>query len=187
MQFLVGLNEDYKIIRGSILMMKPLPNIDQVYSLIQQEEKQRSLSAVSQLSHGATAFHFNSPGQEIIPANQMALATQHKTYNPTQRPVQSRSHHTNYGPNNNFKGLPRRGIQDKRQLFCDYCRMSGYTVQRCYKLHGYPPGHKLYRGRKMAALAQSSDASTNISGHTYEAPNLHTDQTTTPAVQTLTS
>jgi len=44
-QFLVGLNDDYKVIRGSILMMKPLPNIDQVYSLIQQEEKQRSLSA----------------------------------------------------------------------------------------------------------------------------------------------
>ena len=35
MQFLVGLNEDYKIIRGSILMTKPLPTIDQVYALIQ--------------------------------------------------------------------------------------------------------------------------------------------------------
>jgi len=38
MQFLVGLSEDYKVIRGSILMTKPLPNIDQVYSLTQQED-----------------------------------------------------------------------------------------------------------------------------------------------------
>ena len=52
MQFLVGLNEDYKIIRGSILMMKPLPNIDQVYSLILQKEKQRFLGAASQLNFG---------------------------------------------------------------------------------------------------------------------------------------
>jgi len=28
LQFLVGLNDDYKIARGSILMMKPLPDID---------------------------------------------------------------------------------------------------------------------------------------------------------------
>ena len=39
-QFLVGLNDDDKIARGGILMMKPLPNIDQVYNIILQEEKQ---------------------------------------------------------------------------------------------------------------------------------------------------
>ena len=42
-QFLVGLNEDYKIARGSILMTKPLPDIHQAYNLILQEEKQRYL------------------------------------------------------------------------------------------------------------------------------------------------
>jgi len=34
MQFLVGLNDEYKVIRGSILLMKPLPSIDQVYRLV---------------------------------------------------------------------------------------------------------------------------------------------------------
>ena len=33
-QFLVGLNDDHKVIRGSILMTKPLPTRDQVYQLI---------------------------------------------------------------------------------------------------------------------------------------------------------
>jgi len=37
---LVGLHEEYKVTRGNILMMKPLPNIDKVYSMILQEEKQ---------------------------------------------------------------------------------------------------------------------------------------------------
>nr|XP_009795711.1 PREDICTED: uncharacterized protein LOC104242367 [Nicotiana sylvestris]XP_016456405.1 PREDICTED: uncharacterized protein LOC107780388 [Nicotiana tabacum] len=38
-QFLMGLNETYTVIRGSILMMNPLPNLDQVFSLLIQDEK----------------------------------------------------------------------------------------------------------------------------------------------------
>ena len=47
MQFLVGLTEDYKISRGSILMMKPLQNLNQVYGLIKHEEKLRALNVMS--------------------------------------------------------------------------------------------------------------------------------------------
>ncbi|XP_008229790.1 PREDICTED: uncharacterized protein LOC103329135 [Prunus mume] len=43
MQFLMGLNEPYKAIRGQILLMNPLPDVRQAYSSIVQEEKQRSL------------------------------------------------------------------------------------------------------------------------------------------------
>jgi len=39
-------------------MMKPLLDIDQAYNLILQEEKQRSLSVMSQINSGA--FVFNS-------------------------------------------------------------------------------------------------------------------------------
>jgi len=31
--------------------------------------------------------------------------------------------------------------------------MSGHTVQRCYKIHSYPPGHRLYRSKRLAAAA----------------------------------
>ena len=41
--------------------------------------------------------------------------------------------------------------QDIRQYYCDHCKMAGHSTQRCYKIHGYPPGHKLYRGRRVAA------------------------------------
>lgn len=43
-QFLMGLNEQYTAIRGQILLMKPLPSISQCYSLLLQEENQRSMS-----------------------------------------------------------------------------------------------------------------------------------------------
>ena len=77
MQFLVGLNDDNKVIRGSILMMKPLPNIDQVYQLIIQEEKQRSLSAMTQINSSAAAFNVNN---SMISQDCSAMAAQHKVY-----------------------------------------------------------------------------------------------------------
>ena len=40
-QFLMGLNDVYTNIRGQILMMKPLPDLSQAYSLLLQEESQR--------------------------------------------------------------------------------------------------------------------------------------------------
>ncbi|XP_015078809.1 uncharacterized protein LOC107022728 [Solanum pennellii] len=48
-QFLMGLNEAYTIIRGSILMMKPLPSMGQAFALLIQEEKQREFKPNSQL------------------------------------------------------------------------------------------------------------------------------------------
>lgn len=30
----------------------------------------------------------------------------------------------------------------KPRPICSYCRLSGHTVNRCYKLHGYPQGYK---------------------------------------------
>ena len=104
------------MIRGSILMMKPLPNIDQVYNLIQQEEKQRSLSAISQFSHGSSAFHANSHGQEATIADHTALITQHqRAFNPSQKPLQAGNYNPSYNSNySNFKSMPRGGSQDKK-------------------------------------------------------------------------
>ncbi|XP_016454387.1 uncharacterized protein LOC107778617 [Nicotiana tabacum] len=38
-QFLMGLKEVYTIVRGSVLMMNPLPSIAQAFSILIQEEK----------------------------------------------------------------------------------------------------------------------------------------------------
>lgn len=41
MSFIMGLNESFASVRGHILMMKPLPSLTKVFSLITQEEKQK--------------------------------------------------------------------------------------------------------------------------------------------------
>lgn len=30
-------------------------------------------------------------------------------------------------------------------LKCDHCNWTGHTKDTCYRLHGYPPGHKWYK------------------------------------------
>lgn len=39
----MGLNEVYTVVRGSILMMNPLPTMAQAFSILIQEEKQREV------------------------------------------------------------------------------------------------------------------------------------------------
>ncbi|XP_074356376.1 uncharacterized protein LOC141696087 [Apium graveolens] len=46
-QFLMGLSEQFTGIRGQILMMTPLPSLSQCYSLLLQEENQRSVALSS--------------------------------------------------------------------------------------------------------------------------------------------
>ncbi|KAL5573787.1 hypothetical protein UlMin_023384 [Ulmus minor] len=47
LQFLMGLNESFSQVRAQILMLDPLPSINKVFSLIVQDERQRSLSSLN--------------------------------------------------------------------------------------------------------------------------------------------
>jgi len=35
----------------------------------------------------------------------------------------------------------------RSSLFCEYCKRSGHTKDRCYKLHGYPPNSRFTKGK----------------------------------------
>ena len=50
MQILLGLNESYSQIQGQILLIDPLPSINKVYSLLIQDERQKSIG------HSAKAY-----------------------------------------------------------------------------------------------------------------------------------
>ena len=53
MQFLMGLNESYSVIRGQILLMNPQPDVARAYPSIIQEEKQRSLRATREATENS--------------------------------------------------------------------------------------------------------------------------------------
>ena len=40
-------------------------------------------------------------------------------------------------------------------LFCNYCKKAGHVIEKCYKLHGFPPNSRFRGGKRTAALVQT--------------------------------
>ncbi|KAL5779742.1 hypothetical protein ACOSQ2_010479 [Xanthoceras sorbifolium] len=146
MSFLMGLHESFSQVRGQLLLMDPMPPIHKVFALISQEEHQRKVTHQvhpSAESTGAMAFAVKSD------------ATKSNFYNNSNTTGQNSS--SNSG---NYKG------QKKDRPYCTHCKFLGHTIDRCYKLHGYPPGYKLKsRDNSTAAVHQvsASEAKTDQS------------------------
>ncbi|KAL5570946.1 hypothetical protein UlMin_020543 [Ulmus minor] len=60
LQFLMGLNKSFSRVRAQIIMLDPLPSINKVFSLIVQEERQRSLSSLNLFQLNVAAFGASS-------------------------------------------------------------------------------------------------------------------------------
>ncbi|XP_073270093.1 uncharacterized protein [Primulina huaijiensis] len=102
LQFLMGLNERYAHVRSHLLLMTPLPPVGQAYSMVAQEESQRSLmSSTSQVIEPASSVFFSAKGK----------------------------------------------FHDKKRelLTCEYCHMTGHLKKNCFKIVGYPVGHRLHK------------------------------------------
>ena len=72
MQLLMGLNESYKTVKSNILMMTPLPNVRQAYSLLVQEDMQRQVTfeptektTYSKFTKDKSCEHCNRTGHTI--------------------------------------------------------------------------------------------------------------------------
>nr|XP_023919079.1 uncharacterized protein LOC112030643 [Quercus suber] len=113
MQFLMGLKESYSQIRGQILLIDPLPSINKVYSLLIQDESQGAIG------HSTGAY-----------VKSTALATK-------------ASGGSSYG-GGNASGHVGKGNKNKgkERPICSHCGITGHVAEKCYKLHGYPPGYK---------------------------------------------
>ncbi|XP_015160269.1 uncharacterized protein [Solanum tuberosum] len=59
-QFLMGLNEAYTVVRGNILMMNPLPSLAQTFSLLVQDEKQREIKPSAQMYMESASLNASS-------------------------------------------------------------------------------------------------------------------------------
>ncbi|XP_075518111.1 uncharacterized protein LOC142552274 [Primulina tabacum] len=97
LQFLMGLNEMYGHVRSQILMLDPLPSVNQAYSIISQEESHRvALSSHPSADLPSVAF-----------------------YSSSNKKVES--------------------------VKCENCNVIGHTKDQCFRIIGYPPGHKLHK------------------------------------------
>ena len=59
MQFLMGLNESYEVVRSNILMISPLPSVNQASSMVPQEEQQREMKNSSDLHTEILSISFS--------------------------------------------------------------------------------------------------------------------------------
>ena len=114
-KFLMGLNEAFEPTRRHILMLKPIPSIEDVFNLVTQDERQKSIKP-SSTPASVVLQSSNSPDTSMTDASSdhaaLAAAHSNSSYRPKQRPL------------------------------CTYCGQLGHIVHKCFKLHGYPPGHR---------------------------------------------
>lgn len=154
-KFLMGLNESYEQTRRHILMLKPIPTIEEAFNIVTQDERQKALRPSTRIDNVAFQLQSIPPSSSTVgllpsPAVDPSYVAAYNTSRQAQRPI------------------------------CTHCGKSGHTVQKCFKLHGFPPGYKTngnyYRNQsKVGAsqnappLNQSSPAPTNAIA------NVHSD------------
>ena len=109
-RFLRGLNEQYSHVRSQIMLMKPLPDINEAFSLLTQEERQVSID-----THDSVIL-LNTGDQRRGGSG-------------------TRGRGRGQPPNMGGRGTQRRGKSSK---VCTYCQKSGHIMEECYKKHGYP-------------------------------------------------
>ncbi|XP_019255103.1 PREDICTED: uncharacterized protein LOC109233688 [Nicotiana attenuata] len=126
-QFLMGLNEAYTVVRGSILMMNPLPSLAQAFAILIQEEKQREMNPNNHLMIDSSALSVNR-----------AASNNFRTTYGQQGNGSGGSSYSNYNQSSGTGGNGFRGNYptNRPRPACDYCKKPGHTKDRCYKLHG---------------------------------------------------
>ncbi|KAI5322613.1 hypothetical protein L3X38_031685 [Prunus dulcis] len=72
----------------------------------------------------------------------------------------------------------RSNSSGRKPLHCSHCDQDHHTVDKCYKLHGYPPGHRLHKSGKGKGKGSSSSANTVASN----GPSLQEIHTAMPSL-----
>ncbi|KAF7153877.1 hypothetical protein RHSIM_Rhsim01G0079100 [Rhododendron simsii] len=55
----------------------------------------------------------------------------------------------------NFKNTDKKKGGTRDRPTCEHCNWVGHTMDKCYSLHGYPPGHRLYKATSSATANQA--------------------------------
>lgn len=144
MKFLMGLNEAFFQIRSHILSMEPLPGLEKIYSMILQHQIQIGIGRVTIPEVAAFVSNNNSSWGNAL--------TNYNAHNQGENSVTQRQGNENYG---NHKG--------KKSISSTYCHGLGHTREFCYKLNGYPPGHKLHKPGQQGNIVIVNKITTDVS------------------------
>ncbi|GJT02372.1 ribonuclease H-like domain-containing protein [Tanacetum coccineum] len=148
-----GLDDSYMQIRSSILSRETLPDVRSAYATISSEESHRvavgSIAGSSQRNQ-ASVFVSNVPYSQNFQRN-----NQNFNAGPSR-------------PNNVNNNRPSRGYG----LVCENCGFNGHTIDRCFKIIGYPAdfGKKKFgqNVKKQGVSNNNSVGKSSSSGFTDE-------------------
>ncbi|KHN34741.1 Retrovirus-related Pol polyprotein from transposon TNT 1-94, partial [Glycine soja] len=130
-RFLKGLNDRFSHSKSQIMMMNPLPDIDHVFSLVIQQEREmlgsNSDSVSEATSDSAMAMQVNS--------NQSNFNGKGGYYN---------------------KG---KGSSKGGNRVCTHCGKTNHIVDNCFEKIGYPPGYKTNKSKNSSSSSQANNTS----------------------------
>ncbi|XP_048609123.1 uncharacterized protein LOC111202900 [Brassica napus] len=81
-KFLMGLNESYEQTRRHILMLKPIPTIEEAFNIVTQDERQRSIRPVTAVDN--VAFYTVNPSTVVVDPAYVAAYNAGRAY---QKPI----------------------------------------------------------------------------------------------------
>ena len=96
--------------------MEPLPTINKVYSMLIREERQRSVGL-------SNSVHIKSTTLAVKGSN-----------------VNSNSNFPRFFGNSGIYG--GKNSKGKDRPICTYCGKLRHVMEKCFKVHGFPPGFK---------------------------------------------
>ncbi|XP_073041749.1 uncharacterized protein [Primulina eburnea] len=164
MQFLMGLNESYAQIRAQILMMDPIPVISKVFSLVVQEERQRSIHKdITSPSADQYSFTHQSSVAAMTKGNQYVKDNSGDS-----------THQSSVAAMTKGNQYVKDNSGDKP--ICSHCHMTGHTITKCYKIHGYPVGHPKYKQLQLGSGRQihvNQAHTPPVPAHTSPAPSMN--------------
>lgn len=156
LQFMMKLNENYATVGGNILMMTPFPNVSQAYRLFAQEERYKEIA-------------------QSTTTESMAFLVDRRRNTHGFRNYQDKNDNSSSGNLNtgNYKqqlqhtgsftsGIKRTGGKSRSHYYCTHCKILGHSVDRCYKIHGFPPGFKGNKENRVVAFAHNSNEEDSI-------------------------
>ncbi|XP_074374761.1 uncharacterized protein LOC141715181 [Apium graveolens] len=141
LQFMMKLNDSFAAVRANILMMYSSPNVSAAYRLFAQEERHKEISHLGNQTEAmafmANARRFNNSGGS-------------GNFRNTQFNGQggvSNARADNSGGNKRFGASNKPGSN----YYCIHCKVPGHSIERCFKIHGYPSNFR--PKERVAAIA----------------------------------
>ncbi|XP_019179232.1 PREDICTED: uncharacterized protein LOC109174448 [Ipomoea nil] len=115
-RFLEGLNEEYENIKSGILVMDPIPAMENVLNMALKMERKLRNSGIMK-------------NPDLIQSNSVQNITIQNSDDQSTVAVATSFNKKKFS-NNSGKNVPK----------CVFCGKLGHTIEKCYKKHGFPPG-----------------------------------------------